>query len=55
MKTFKLTILDYKRETLFFMNITADTYLDASKNGRNILATTSDPRAFAFELNQITL
>jgi hypothetical protein len=54
MKTFRLTILDYKRETLFFMNINAEGYLEASKKGRSILDTTSDARAFTFEVEQLT-
>jgi hypothetical protein len=54
MKTFRLTILDYNRETLFFMNINADGYLEASKKARRTLETTNDNRAFTFELEQLT-
>jgi hypothetical protein len=54
MKTFRLTILNYNRETLFFMNIDAEGYLEASKKGRRLLETTSDTRAFFFELEQLT-
>jgi hypothetical protein len=54
MQTFRLTILDYKRETLFFMNINADGYLEASKKARRTLETTNDNRAFTFELEQLT-
>lgn len=54
MKTFRITILDYNRETLLFMNITAENYFNAMQKGRNILDTTSDKRAFTFELEQLT-
>jgi hypothetical protein len=54
MQTFRLTILDYKRETLFFMNINADGYLEASQKARRTLETTNDNRAFTFELEQLT-
>lgn len=54
MKTFKITILDYSRETLFFMNIEAENYFNAMQKGRNLLNTTSDKRAFTFELEQLT-
>ncbi len=54
MKTFRLTILDYKRDTLFFMNINADDYLQASIKARRTLDATSDNRAFTFELEQLT-
>ena len=54
MKTFKITILDYSRSTLFFMNIQAENYFNATQKGRNILATTNDKRAFTFELEQLT-
>jgi hypothetical protein len=54
MQTFRLTILDHNRQMLFFMNITADGYLEASKKARRTLETTSDNRAFTFELEQLT-
>lgn len=54
MKTFRINILDYSRETLFFMNITAENYFNAMQKGRNLLNTTSDKRAFTFELEQLT-
>lgn len=54
MKTFKLYILDYNHETVFFMNIEAENYFNAMKKGRNLLDTTSDPRAFTFEVEQLT-
>ena len=54
MKTFKIIILDYSRQTLFFMNIKAENYFNAAQKGRNILDTTGDKRAFTFELEQLT-
>jgi hypothetical protein len=54
MKTFRITILDDNRNTLFFYNVDAESQFMANQKGRRILDNTSDTRAFFFEIEQLT-
>ena len=54
MKTFKITIQDDKRNTLFSYNVEAESEFNAHQKGRAIIAKTNDKRATYYVIEQLT-